>query len=80
MTPLPPEGWPEIAEAPCDGTHLYLFSPDAVEPYIYVGFGSEIPDEGVRFFATWDDDCAVDAQPTHFERMPEVRLAAETLL
>ena len=60
--------WQPIETAPRDGTHVLLFSPDAREPFVRVGFFLDGD--------WWDTWCErrgfpIDADSSHWMPLPE---------
>jgi hypothetical protein len=72
LTPSDP--WMEIGSAPRDGTDILLFTPDAREPKILIGFWAEFEDDtGAIVASEWSDtwaERALDVGPTHWLHLP----------
>lgn len=71
---VPAQQWLPIGTAPKDGTDLLLFSPDAAEPNVFIGFWVEFHDPiSGHVESDWTDTWTskeIDAYPTHWMPLP----------
>lgn len=71
-------GWRPIGDDAKNGESVLLYSPDAREPQIFLGFWTEwepIGDGGVGIEPSWTDawtDREIDTEPTHWMPLPGV--------
>lgn len=66
-----PDGWRPLDTAPHDGTAILLFSPDAADPQVMIGFWTDW--DGDTEPGSWTDAWTmqeIDAWPTHWLPLP----------
>jgi hypothetical protein len=71
--------WKTIDSAPKDGTHVLLYSPDAMEPHVFLGYWIKdeemeepTPDGGAFWDSYGETIFPIDAAATHWMPLPEV--------